>query len=334
MSATINDVAKVAGVSTATVSRVVNGKGKVGAECRLRVQKIIDELGYKPNSSAKSLASNKKLNIGLITPKISMEFFGNLAAGVEAACRESDRSLLISNSRYEQEAEVNALESLASKGCDSMILHSDYMSNDNLIACCNKYPGLVIVNRFVPEIANRCVWFDNINASMQLANYVVNNGHTDIAFLTSIYRNRDPQDRLSGAKQALFLKNIFLKEPLIAESTANIKGGRECIKELLKRGNKFTAVIAYNDLMAVGAIHELVKNGYSVPDDISVVGFDDSIVGRACIPELTTVKYPINDMAKYAVELSIQLASNKGNTTNKTHLFTSEIVQRESLKLL
>lgn len=332
MSATISDIAKIAGVSIATVSRVINGQGKVGAERRKHVQKIIDELGYKPNSSAKSLASQKLSNVGLVTPKISMEFFGKLAAGVEVACREKQHSLLICNSLYEEQAEANAIDDLASKGCDSIILHSDYMNNTELLKYAKKYSGLVIINRFVPEIAHRCVWFDNVGASMQLANYVVNNNHKDIAYISSIYRNRDPQDRLTGTKQAMMLKNLKINESLIVESTANIDGGKECIRKLIQVGKPFTAVIAYNDLMAVGAIHELVKNGYRVPEDVSVVGFDDSTFGRACMPELTTVKYPIGDMAKYAVELSISLANKmRVESDNKTHLFTSQIVHRDSL---
>lgn len=334
MNPTIGEVAKIAGVSIATVSRVVNGKGKVGKACRQRVQKIIDELGYQPSASARSLAMKKYSNIGLVTPKISMEFFGRLAAGIEDECRKNDYSLLISNSLYEDKTEIQAIDNLASKGCDAIILHSDYMSNEKIIEYTKKYPTLVVVNRLIGEVAGRCIWFDNVNASIDLTDYLIQNNHSEIAVLSSIYRNRDPQQRLSGIEKSLLTAGLSLHEGNVAESTANINGGKECVKELLSRGCQFTAIIAYNDLMAVGAIHELIKNGIKVPEDVSVVGFDDSIVGQASVPELTTVKYPIVDIAKRAVELCIELSNGDKSQHQKLNKLKHEIVYRQSVKCL
>lgn len=328
---TINDVAKAAGVSPATVSRVVNGKGKVGDACRARVKKIIRELGYKPNTSAQSLASRQTTNVGVITPKISMEFFGNLAAGAEVAARANGYSLLICNSLYEEESEIAAIESLHAKGCNSIVIHSDYLTDKQLIELSEKYKGLVVINRYITKIANRCVWFDNVASSMEIVEMLAAKGHEKIAVATSIYQNRDPQQRLMGIRQGFMYQGLSFNENLLVESTANLEGGKACAKELIQRKDPFTAVIAYNDLMAVGLVHELVKSGYKVPEQVSVVGFDDSALCKACIPTITTTKYPVEEMANYAVQLSIKLANNTATPDRKTHLFTSELIERESV---
>lgn len=333
MAVTINDVAKVSGVSIATVSRVINNQPKVGATCRARVQKVIKELGYKASSPTKSVVKNKVNNVGLIVPKISMEFFGRLAAGADLSSRENNAVLLICNSLFEEKAELEAIKNLHSKGCDSIVIHSKYLTDKTLIELSKKYKGLVIINRFIHQIANRCVWFDNTNSSIQLVDFLYENNHKNLAFITSIYHNKDPQLRIMGARQAMMFRGDELDEEMVIEGTANIQGGRETIFELLKRNKIFTAVVAYNDLMAVGAIHALIENGYKIPEDVSVVGCDDSSVCRVCIPEITTVKYPIEDMAQYAVNLSIKLLENDENITKKTHLFTSELIVRDSVKL-
>ena len=312
---TINDVARVAGVSPATVSRVVNGKGKVGDACPARVQKIIQELGYKPNVSAQSLVNRHTTNVGLITPKISMEFFGNLAAGAEVSARDVGYSLLICNSLYEEESEIAAIESLHAKGCESIILHSDYLTDKQLIELSERYKGLVIINRYIPKIASRCVWFDNVASTAQIVDLLASKGHEAIAVATSIYQNRDPQQRLLGVRQGFMMQGLTFNDNLLVESTANLEGGKTCAQEL----------------MAVGVIHELVKNGYKVPEQVSVVGFDDSAMCRACIPTITTIKYPIEEMAEYAVKLAIDLAKDAATPENKTHLFTSSMIERESV---
>ena len=131
--ATIKDVAKVAGVSIATVSRVIHNKGKVGDVCRARVKKVIVELGYRPNSNASALASNTSNTIGVVTPKLSMPFFGSLASGVENGARENNFKLLMANSLYETESELKAIESLRENNCKAIILHSEYSDEKTLI---------------------------------------------------------------------------------------------------------------------------------------------------------------------------------------------------------
>lgn len=232
--ATIKDVARVAGVSTATVSRVVHNGGQVGDACRARVKKVIAELGYRPNTNARALVSKKSDTLGVVTPRLSMTFFGTLAAGVENAARENNYKLLMSNSLYETDTELEAIESLREHSCNAIILHSEYSDEKTLQELSRQVPGLVLINRFLPSLANRCVWLDNVAGGKKITEYLIERGHKQFAVVTSVYQNTDPQSRLTGVKEAL--KNAGLKMPgnNIVESTANMRGGEEAVQELLK----------------------------------------------------------------------------------------------------
>jgi len=330
--ATIKDVAKVAGVSIATVSRVIHNGGKVGEACRARVKKVIKELDYRPNSNASALAGKTTNTIGLVTPKLSMSFFGSLASGVEKSARENKVKLLMSNSLYETQSELDAIESLRDHNCKAIILHSEYSDEKTLIELAEKVPGLVLINRYIPQLANRCVWLDNLSCAQIATQYLVDKGHKNFAVITSIYQNRDPSNRLMGTKKSLSDNGITLLPKNIEESTANIEGGEQAVKALLNKGCKFTALLAYNDLMAIGAIHALFEAGINVPEEVSVIGFDDLIVSRACRPQLTTMHYPVEEMASYATNLAIHLSDINNKPTNKTHLFIADIVERDSVK--
>ena len=329
--ATIKEVAKVAGVSTATVSRVIHNGGQVGDACRARVKKVIKELDYRPNSNASALAGKIANTIGVVTPKLSMSFFGSLASGVEKAARENNYKLLMSNSLYETKSELDAIESLREHNCKAIILHSEYSDEKTLIKLAEKIPGLVLINRYIPQLANRCVWLDNFSGSETATQYLVDKGHTDFAVITSIYQNRDPGNRLDGIKKALNSNKLVLSPENIEEATANIDGGEQAVKTLIAKGRKFSAILAYNDLMAIGAIHALFSAGLRVPEDVSVIGFDDLIVGKACRPRLTTMHYPVEEMASYATKLAIQLSEPDNKPSNQTHLFIADIVERDSV---
>lgn len=329
--ATIKDVAKVAGVSTATVSRVIHNGGQVGDACRARVKKVIKELDYRPNTNASALAGKTVNTIGVVTPKLSMSFFGSLASGVEKAARENKYKLLMSNSLYETQSELDAIESLREHNCKAIILHSEYSDEKTLIKLAEKIPGLVLINRYIPKLANRCVWLDNHSGSQTATQYLLDRGHKNFAVITSIYQNRDPSSRLEGIKQLLDANELSLSADNIEEAAANIDGGEQAVKALLAKGSKFTAILAYNDLMAIGAIHALFDAGLRVPEDVSVIGFDDLIVGRACRPKLTTMQYPVEEMANYATKLAIQLSEPDNKPSNQTHLFFADIVERDSV---
>lgn len=329
---TIKDVARVAGVSTATVSRVIHDGGQVGDACRARVKKVIEELKYSPNTNAQALVGKTNNTIGVVTPKLSMSFFGTMASGVEHTAREKGYKLLMANSLYETQSELDAINSLRNHNCKAIILHSEYSDEQTLVQLAKDIPGLVVVNRYVPAIANRCVWLDNKSGAQRSAEYMLAHGHREFAVVTSIYQNRDPGIRVEGLKETLKKYDLVLDPHAIAESTANIEGGEQAVKQLLAQGCKFTAIMAYNDLMAIGAIHALFEAGLRVPEDVSVFGFDDLPVARACRPRITTMRYPIEEMAAYAADLAIKLSDPKHQPSSQTHLFISQLIERDSVR--
>ena len=328
---TIKDVARVAGVSTSTVSRVVRKQGKVGKTCRAKVQKVIDELGYRPNINAQALVSKKSNSLGVVIPRVSMPFFGTLACGAEEATIENQYRVLISNALGSEQAELDAIDSLLQHRCGAIVFHSMYCSDKTLCELAEKIPGLVFINRFISKLAHRCVWLDNNLGAQEATRHLLDKGHTEIAVITRKDMNPDAQVRLDGVRTALNNAGIKLADSMIGiGTTADMDGGREAVENLLSAGIKFKAILAYIDNMAIGVVHGLDAHGIRVPEDVSVVGFDDLLISVACIPELTTMHYPVREMASYAANLAIELSENP-NTSGRTHLFMPHLIERNSV---
>lgn len=339
---TIKDVARVAGVSTATVSRVVRGKGQVGDKCRAKVQKIIKEMAYRPNINARALVSRKSETIGVVVPSMSTPFFGSIVQGAEEVARNIKYKMMVANPLDDAEGERRAIDSLRESGCENIVFHSKYLEDEVLIRLSEEIPGLILINRFIPSIANRCVWLDNTSGGRMSAEYLLQKGHTDIAILTSYFNKNDPVDRINGVQQAMAKKGlsipdemIFVSEPQTVvkhgPNSGNLEG-EATVQALLASGKKFTAIVAYNDHMAIGAMNALLDRGIKVPEDVSVVGYDNVYISTICRPQLTTMHYPIVEMAKYATELSLNLTKDDGEVENKTHLFMPSLIERLSVK--
>lgn len=328
---TIKDVARVAEVSISTVSRVVRKQGKVGDACRAKVQKVIDELGYRPNINAQALVNKKSNSLGVVIPKVSMPFFGTLACGAEEATIENNYRVLISNAQGGEQAELDAIESLVQHRCNAIVFHSQHCSDETLVALADKISGLVFINRFIAQIPHRCIWLDNNLGAQEATRYLVDKGHSSFAVITRKDSNPDSLVRLEGISTALNNAYIELDNSMIEYgSTADIEGGKEAVSALLKKGKKFTALLAYNDNMAIGAVHELNSRGIRVPEDISVVGFDDMLISIACLPQLTTMHYPVREMAHYATNLAMELSENP-EPKGRTHLFMPHLIERDSV---
>ncbi|KMT64163.1 LacI family DNA-binding transcriptional regulator [Catenovulum maritimum] len=328
---TIKEIAKIAGVSATTVSRVINGRGKVGDKCRKKVQKLIDDLGYRPNINARALAGQKADFLGIVTPNFSSPFYGNLASGISDAAIDAKHRVMMSNSNKTNTV-FDAVESLRDFGCDNIVLHNKDLSDDEIIKLAEENQGLVLINRFISEIANRCVWLDNCSAGRAAAEFLYKNGHRKIAIINSDRNISDPFDRLFGIKQYFSAKGIEIINDNIKYAVPSLQGGIDSARALAEEGADFTAVIAYNDTMAVGAMNEFQNLGFKVPEQISVMGFDDILIASTSRPFLTTMRYPIYDMGQYAAKLSIQLTKTEASSINQSHQFMSTLVERQSVK--
>lgn len=328
---TIKDVARIAGVSVATVSRVANNGPKVSEKTKIKVQKIMAEIGYTPNVNARALVTQKNTTIGVVIPELNDPFFASLAHGVEQIAREHNMQLLLSTGQLSAESEMQAIDLLVGRRCDVMVIHSKKLTDEQLVALSHKVKGLVIIDRYVAEIAERCIWLDNFEGGKTAARYLFALGHKNFACITSKYHIDDPKLRLDGFTSELEASDITLNHKLIAYAEPSLQGGEIAAQQLLASGETFSALFVYNDAMAIGAISTLEDNGYRVPADISVIGFDDVLLSRYSRPKLTTLNYPIEAMAKQATQLALTLVGTQHIVVNDNPLkHIPRLIKRES----
>ena len=200
--ATIKDIAQAAGVSLATVSRVVNDGPKVGEKTRQRVKKIMQEMGYRPNANARALVTQRSASLGVVLAELHDPFFAMLAHGVESITRTNNVQILLSAGSIEKETELKAIETLLEHRVEAMVVHSKALDDATLIEFASQIPGFVLINRYIPEIGNRCVWLDNVAGGRIMAEYAFRQGHRNVAVISSHYQIDDPIQRIEGIRQA------------------------------------------------------------------------------------------------------------------------------------
>jgi len=331
---TIKDVARIAGVSVATVSRVVNNAPKVSQKTKTKVTKVMENLGYTPNANARALVMKKSTTMGVVIPDLTDPFFASLANGVEEAARNNKMQLLLSTGMIDAESERKAITLLIEQQCDVIIVHSKKLSDEEITKFAEKKPGLVLIDRYIEAIANRCIWLDNIEGGKTAARHLLSLKHEKFACISSKYEIDDPELRIKGFKSEIKKSGHVLDDTLIEYGEPNLQGGEMATQKLLSTGKAFTAVFVYNDAMAIGAISTLENNGFSVPNDISVLGFDDVLLARYSRPKLSTLHYPIKEMAIQAANLALSSVKNKTvSTTTQEYKYIPIIVKRESTAL-
>ena len=328
---TIKDVARLAGVSVATVSRVVNNAPRVSEKTKAAVRKVMDELNYTTNANDRALVTQKNMTIGVVIPDLTDPFFALLAHGVEQIAREENMQLLLSTCLLTPESEQQAINLLIERQCDVMVVHSTKLADNVLISLSKKVPGLVLIGRLIEEISHRCVWLDNTEGGKIAARHLLSLNHEQFAYISSVYKVNDKNLRLQGFKQALQAADKVSNECLVEEGHPDYQGGERAAQNLLASGKTFTAVFVYNDAMAIGAISALEDNGFHVPMDISVIGFDDVLLSSYSRPKLTTLNYPIEEMAMKAANIALAL-KNDPNSLNQDEInrHIPRLVKRES----
>ena len=327
--ATIKDVAREAGVSTATVSRVINKEPKVGDKTRKYVKEVMDRLGYTPDANARALVKQKSSTLGVIIPDMTDPFFALLANGVEQVARKINMQLLLSTGGMTEESELEAIQLLIEQRCEAIVFHSKMLPDEELCRLSKRIPGLILIDRYIEEIAEKCVWLDNVEGGKVAARHLLSLEHKALAIINSNYLIDDPKLRLAGFEQMLEASHLKLKDQLNVSNEPTLQGGELAAQALLAQDEKFTAVFAYNDAMAIGAISVFEDNGYKVPNDISVIGFDDVLLSKYSRPKLTTLKYPINEMANHAAKLALAYSA-KQDLPKLELKYTPHLVKRES----
>ncbi|MEQ1961940.1 LacI family DNA-binding transcriptional regulator [Xenorhabdus khoisanae] len=331
--ATMKDVAHHAKVSVATVSRVINNTAYVEPGTRERVEKAMREFNYHRNSAALALAKRSGNMLGLLTGNLADPFFSLLARGVENVARKKEAKLMVCSGGHQAELEKSALDFLINQGCEAIVAHVSRMSEADILRYAAHTPGLVIINRYFPAIANRCVWLDNVSASQTATNYLLQNGHRKIAYVTTDLPIDDRRLRLKGYHAAMADAGITVPSDWVISVPFNEKGGEQAAEKLLDSGINFTAALTFNDVMAAGMMRFLHRRKISLPEQLSIVGFDNIVTARYLYPPLTTIHNPIEQMAQRAANLALQLNAKKELLPQK-NMFSAELIIRDSVFLI
>ncbi|TCT40649.1 LacI family transcriptional regulator [Vibrio crassostreae] len=330
--ATIKDVAKEAGVSIATTSRVINNAPHTSETAITAVKAAMEKLGYRPNANARALVSKSSNAIGVLVNDVSAPFFGSMIKAIDTVASEQEKQLLIGSGYHDATKERNAINLLINSRCESLVVHSKGISDEELVKLANEVPGLVLINRIVPDIENRCIALDNRRGSYIATEYLIKNGHKHIGYICSSHNIEDAHDRLAGYLDALKDNGIEPSDEYIEYGEPDELGGEQAMVNLMAKNTDITAIATYNDYMAAGCLALLQENGIRIPEDMSVIGFDDGHIARFIYPRLTTIRYPIQVMANQAVKLSLQLASDEPKKQSEHKLFMPILVRRASVR--
>ncbi|MEN2985035.1 MAG: substrate-binding domain-containing protein [Dictyoglomaceae bacterium] len=332
---TIKDVARKAGVSIMTVSRVINGKRNVKEETREKVLKAIEELGYVPNSIARSLTLKKTATIGLVISDITNPFFTTVARGVEDTAISKHFTVILCNTDENPEKESMYVEVLAKNKVDGVIFTSASGKKTPLKSLFMKNIPLVLIDRTIEGLEDvDIVRGDSVSGAYILTKHLIDLGHKRIGIIVGSKSISTAVDRVEGYKKALMDSHIPIDESLIKineNSKFSKEDGYRLTKELLNMKNPPTAIFGGNNLMAIGAILAIREMGLSIPEDISLVSFDDIESLSEVFPFLTVVKQPAYTMGVLATELLIRRIENKDKIKEKREiLLKPELIIRRS----
>ncbi|GIU46382.1 transcriptional regulator [Shewanella colwelliana] len=327
--ATIYDVSVLAGVSLATVSRVMNKNAKVSEKTAQKVQDAMKQLGYRPNAIAQSLASNRSNSVGILVSELHGPFYGSMMSGIEAELRTAEKHVIIAAGHSEEALEKEGIEFLISRRCDALILHVEAVSDEYLVELVKGDIPIVLINRYIAEIADHCISLNNELGGYYATKALLEKGHRQFAYISGPSWKMDAQERLKGHQRALKEFNVSYNDALTYEGDYQETSGSQGTSYLLEQSRPFTALVCANDEMALGAMTVLREKGIRVPDDISLMGFDNIFFSQFIHPKLSTVDYPIKQMGKMAACWTLKHTFNQAEH-DITHIFTPSVVIRDS----
>ncbi len=329
MAVTLKDIADRVGVSESTVSRVLNGIPKASKETREEIFKVARELNYTPNEVARSLVTKKTNTIGLIISDLSNLYFSMVADGIESIAAQNDYSLIISTTGGKEAQELKYIRIFKEKRVDGLIYISGKMPQSCEQALQNLDIPVVVVSRHIHSNLPS-VHINNVQESIKAVQYLIDLGHSNIAMISGDYKDIESGAlRVKGYKRALEENNIEFKPELIFEGDFKIDSGIKAMEKILKIKPRPTAVFAGSDEMAVGAIKTIKKAGLKVPEDISVIGFDNNIIARVSEPELTTVGQPESEIGETAMDMLHKLI--QGQYVKEINIYLPcKLIKRES----
>ncbi|RAO99180.1 hypothetical protein PW5551_05360 [Petrotoga sp. 9PW.55.5.1] len=330
---TIEDIANIANVSKATISYVINEKPGVSKEVRQKVKKIIEEYNYVPNSAARGLAGEKTHFIGLVIPDISDIFYANIIRGVEKTSNKLGFFLNLLTTHAQAEREQQVIKLFNKSMVDGLIVMAYYLKDQYIDILTESGIPFVFIDYPPKNEEIYSVLVDNESGAFEATEYLIFLGHKKIAFLEGSKVAWDSKARFEGYLKALKAHSLEFNPNLVENGNFTKEEGYLATKRLLIKKEKFTAIFSANDQMAIGAIRALKEAGLKVPDDISIVGFDNIEASSIIEPPLTTVSQPIYEMGKKAVDVLVKLI-NKEEVREKKIMLKTKLIERHSCRKL
>ncbi len=323
---TIYDIAKRTGLSVATISRVLNNSDDVKRETKEYVNKVIKEMNYVPNAIARSLKNKKTSSIGILVYAIDSPFFSELIASIEDFFTNKDYHILLATISGSAKSEIDLLNFLVKKEVEGIMLLGSYNDKniyEELERISKKIP-IILVGDYIDLETIYSVNSDNLEGAYKAVKYLIDLGHRDIGILTGYKGQYDSEERLKGYKKALLEAGIEFNPNYVFPGDYSVEKCQNGIVQFIERNSKITALFAVSDMMAIGAMTGLLQHDYKVPDDISIMGFDNIKNASFVYPSLSTVDQRIKVLGRLAASLMIEALNSEKSypqrVINKTNL--------------
>lgn len=323
---TLRDIADRANVSPSTVSRVLNGKKIVNHQTRELVLAAIAELDYQPNAFAQSLARGRSMSVGVVTQKMGSPFYDAISQGVLEGFEHSGYGPLFVDGQWQRDTAVAAVKNLMGRQVEGLILLGDDLGETEMERLERRSLPVVVVGRQTPSTP--CVFIDNHAAAAGAVNHLIDRGHRRIAIVMGLESHQDSIRRRQGYEDALRRRGIPVDPKLMMPGDYSSQSGVLAVQSLLARGVHFSAIFCANDQVAIGVRLALHRQGLRVPEDVSIVGFDDQGESAFLTPPLTTVRQPAVEMGRAAAAGMIDLINGRDWTPPR---LDAELMIRETV---
>jgi LacI family transcriptional regulator, galactose operon repressor len=324
----LRDIAEVAGVSVNTVSRALTGKPDVNAETRARVQALAQELGYMPNLLARSLLRGRSWLVGLVVTDCTNPFYAGLIRAAETTLSRKGYGVLLATSNEDSGKENRALTILQEHRVDGILLTAVDIGAEHVQRLLSGRTPVVLLGRRDPAYAGPFVGTDNVAGAERILRFLIGEGHTRIAHIARADGATSAGERLAGYRNGLTEAGIGYDGRMVFSAVPTLEGGETAANWLLGLSPAPTAVFAYNDSQAIGLMRALQDRGKRIPDDYSIVGFDDIQISRLISPGLTTVAQPVDEIGTRGAEMLVDFID--GNRAPAPMLLQPQLVKRQS----
>lgn len=335
MAATVKDIAKYTGLGLATISSYLNG-GNVREANKIKIEEAIAELHFEVNEVARGLKTNSTKTIGVVIPELNNIFCAQIITAMEDILRTNGYATIICDCRTDKKLEKEAVEFLYRKRVDGIINMPVNSDGSHLRSFIESGKPIVLIDRKISGVECDSILVDNLTAAREAVTHMISKGHLKIGIISGPEDVFTAQERLLGYKLALMEAGIEPQESLIASGDYTINGGALCLKELIEKNPEMTAVFVTNYEMTMGAVIAANEQGIHMPEQLSMIGFDNADFARACKPKLTIVTQPMEEIARHVADLILLRINQKktGSKVREVRKLQTSLVEGESVAVL